>query len=73
MNIAEQIKAFHIEINAQNGRESVKDYDAFVSECEEKANDIDQDFDNESTTYEFVDGSVIVWNNSDVYVYGSKH
>lgn len=72
MNIAEQIKAFHIEINAENGSESVKDYDAFVAECEEKAGDIDQDWDTETTTYEFMDGSVIVLNNSDVHTYGAK-
>ena len=72
MNIAEQIKAFYVEINMENGRESISDYEAFVTECQEKSNDIDQDIDNESTTYEFVDDSVIVLSNSNAYVYGSK-
>lgn len=71
MTIAEQIKSFHI--NKENLLTRVKNYDEFVSECEEKAIDVEQDFDAESTTYEFVDGSVIVWTGSDVYCYGCRN
>lgn len=71
MTIAQQIKSFHIEID-RTGAESVKNDDDFVAECEQKAVDIEQD-DAESTTYEFVDGSVIVWSNAEVFVYGSRN
>lgn len=71
MTIAEQIKSFHV--NKENGFESVNNYDEFAAECEQKAIDTEQDFDAESTTYEFADGSVIVWSNSEVFVYGCRN
>lgn len=59
-NIAEQIKTFHT------------DYNEMLEEAEEAAMNIDQDWDNESTTFEFIDGSVLVVCNSEAFAYGSK-
>mgnify|MGYP003653296842 CR=1 FL=1 len=75
MTIANEIKAAHIDLDMENGNESVKDYDKLVQECESKASDIDQDFDvNETTAYTFIDGSVLVWNGffKALSAYGSK-
>lgn len=72
MNIAEQIKAFHSHINTADGSWSIKDYEDFVDDCEQKASAIEQDWDNGSTTYTFVDGSVIVWSEQFVETYGAK-
>jgi hypothetical protein len=66
MTIAAQIKSFHVE------NETVKNYDDFTAECEEKAIETEQDMDLESTTYTFADGSCIVWSGSNVSAYGSK-
>ncbi|UNY40584.1 hypothetical protein KLER11_gp52 [Pararheinheimera phage vB_PsoM_KLER1-1] len=69
MNTAQQIKAFYTTIT-ESGEQV--DVSALMDECQEKAKDVDQDWDAESTTYEFVDGSVIVVCNSEVSVYGCK-
>ena len=65
MTIANQIVAFHTEENTVNIAN-------LMVECEEKAINSDQDWDNESTEYEFADGSVIVVCNNEARHYGSK-
>ncbi len=60
MNIAEQIKAFYQD-----------DLDGLMAEAEEKG-EVTQDWDNESTEYDFVDGSVLIVCNNDVFVYSSR-
>lgn len=65
MNIAEQIKQFH------TGQEAIE-YQEFVSECESKAVDVEQDFDAESTLYEFADGSVLVWSGAEIHTFGCR-
>lgn len=72
MTIAAQVKSFHVELDQNNGSESVKNWDDFTAECEEKAIETDQDWDAESTTYTFADGSCIVSSSGHVSAYGSK-
>jgi len=71
MTIAANLKSHYVDLDVSTGLEVIKDYDSFVSECEDKSEDIEQDFDNESTSYSFVDGSVIVWSGSEIRAYGS--
>ena len=71
MTIASQIKASYTAANQNTGRETY-DHDGIFSECEEKAISTEQDYDAESTTYEFADGSVIVSCNGEYNAYGSK-
>ena len=66
MTIAAQVKSFHVE------NETVKNWDEFNAELEQKAVDTEQDWDAESTTYTFVDGSCIVVSCSEVRAYGSN-
>lgn len=73
MNIAEQIKRSNIVINKENGLEQIENYDELFEECENKAVNIEQDMDFETTTYEFIDNSVLVICNSSIYVYGCKN
>ena len=72
MNTASQIKSFYTSVNPKNGADLITDYEGLASECEEKANDIEQDVDLGATTYEFVDGSVLVWSDSEVRAYGGR-
>lgn len=69
MNIAQQIKSFYT-----TQSESVVKYDhcGIYDECEEKAVDTQQDYDAESTTYEFADGSVLVSCCGEYSAYGCK-
>lgn len=71
MNIAEQIKRYHAE------NDIVESYDDLVDECEEKAIDVEVDWDNGATTFEFADGSVLVlWGSRlDTYMqaYGCRN
>jgi len=66
MNIAQQVKSAATEAN-----ESI-DFKALVEQAELRAVDTEQDFDAESTTYTFADGSCLVWCGEFVSVYGSK-
>jgi len=66
MTIAAQIKSFHVE------NETVKDWDALTTELDDKAVETEQDWDLESTTYTFADGSCIVSSCGNVSAYGSK-
>jgi hypothetical protein len=65
MNRAQQIKAFHQDYLGRVRIESL------VSECEQEAVTTDQDWDAESTTYIFADGSCIVCCGPEVSAYGS--
>jgi hypothetical protein len=65
MTIAQQIKAFHQD---SIGRVQIE---ALVAECEDAAVTTDQDWDAESTTYIFSDGSCIVCCGPEVSAYGS--
>lgn len=67
MTIANQIKAFY---TTQTERGDKVDVSALTNECEEKAVTVDQDWDNESTTYVFADDSCIVCCGSEVSAYG---
>lgn len=66
MTIAAQIKSFNTE------NEIVENWAEFTAECEQKAVETDQDWDAESTTYTFADGSCIVVSNDQVRAYGCK-
>jgi hypothetical protein len=80
MTIADQIKQFHVESKVYEFENdtsySIKNWNDFVQECEEKSVNIDQDWDAESTTYEFADGSTLVWCGENVveniWTYGTK-
>lgn len=78
MTIAEQIKFFHREraIRRLPDRYPRKvDWAAdIVTLCEhaERIGTVTQDWDNESTEYDFADGSVLIVCGSDVFVYGSR-
>ena len=62
MTIAQQIKAFYVNINPENGIETF-DWQGLIDECDEKGV-AEQDWEYETTTYNFIDGSVlIIWNN----------
>lgn len=70
MTIANQIRSFYVTVSPETGRETF-DWDALVGECEEKGK-ATQDWDNETTEYDFADGSVLVICNSEVSAYGSR-
>jgi hypothetical protein len=74
MNIAQQIKAFYVAINPANGSETFdkSSWEIMIEDCEEIAQEVDQDWDNETTSYTFYDGSVLVICNRQVSVYGAK-
>lgn len=61
MTIAAQIKNFH-------GQNIIE----MLQEAEDKAVETTQDWDNESTEYDFVDGSVLTVCGQSVYVYASR-
>lgn len=62
MTIAQQMKAFYVTINPENGVETF-DWQGLIDECEQKGV-AEQDWDHETTTYLFADKSVlIIWNN----------
>ena len=58
MTIAQQIKSFH------------DGYLDAVAEAEQQAVDVEQDFDAETTTFIFADGSCLVWSGSNLSAYG---
>lgn len=62
MSIAENIKHYCDEFK--------KD---IVIECEDLTNDVEQDWDNETTTYTFSDNSCIVMCGSQILAYASKN
>lgn len=66
MNTAQLIKIRHTDSNNQ-----ITDYDAFVADCENLTDDVEQNFANETTTYTFADSSVLVWSAFAVLVFGS--
>jgi len=75
MNIAEQLRAFYIDIDFSTGVEKVNDWPSFIAECELKCNgDPEYDCDVETTTYYFVDGSVleIRYDDGQIVPYGCK-
>ena len=59
MTIAEQIKAAHADIND------------LMSEAEDLG-EVTQDWENESTEYDFIDGSVLIVCGEFVSTYGSR-
>ena len=71
MTIASQIKASYTAVNPDTGRETY-DHDGIFAECEEKAISTEQDWDAESTTYTFADGSVLLSYNGEYRAFGSK-
>lgn len=74
MTIAEQLKSFYTErvLNEYKGRvDYIVDYIGLASEAEQIGK-VTQDWDSESTEYDFVDGSVLVICGPDVTVYGSR-
>jgi hypothetical protein len=60
MTIANQIKSFHAD-----------DLNSLIAEAEEKGV-VTQDWENESTEYDFVDGSVLIICNNHVSDYASR-
>ena len=74
MNIAEQLKAFHTidEPNEYTGRvHQVIDTSALAAEAAQIGAET-QDWENETTWYDFADGScLVIWNN-DATAYGSR-
>lgn len=67
MTIAEQLKAFHTKNDCRI------DYSTLVDDAEQISVLITQDWENETTEYDFIDGSVIVINGPSVWVYGSRY
>ena len=68
MTIAEQILAFyrhHTPIDA------VIDLNNLIDECSERGT-VTQDWENESTAFDFQDGSVLIVCGSEINVYGSR-
>lgn len=63
MSIAETIKA---------GFNHSNDWDQLFNECKQQAQEIDQDWENGNTQYNFVDGSCIVISGSFVNSYNSQ-
>lgn len=63
MTIAENIKATY---------NRSEDWDILFDHCEDHADTIDQDWDNESTQYNFIDGSCILICGSFVSVYNAQ-
>lgn len=59
-NIAEQLKA------------TWTDTTELMSNAELDAKEVNQDWENESTEYDFIDGSVLIVNNNCVYAYASR-
>ena len=60
MTIASQLKSFHGD-----------NLDAMMAEAEELG-EVTQDYDNESTEYDFADGSVLIIGDGYVSAYGSR-
>lgn len=60
MSIAEQLKSFH----QGNLNELFSDA--------EQLGEVTQDWDSESTEFDFVDGSVLIVCNGEVFTYGSR-
>lgn len=73
MNIAEQIKAYYSEFSPSLGYYivPVTAFSELIEEAEEKAIDTEQDWDNESTMFVFVDKSCLVIQNQTVSTYGT--
>ncbi len=61
MSISETIKS---------GFNHSNDWDNLLEECQSQSREIDQDWENESTQYTFVDGSCIVICGGGVSSYG---
>lgn len=59
-NIAEQLKA------------TCTDTNELMNHAESDAKEVTQDWENESTEYDFIDGSVLIVNNDFVYAYASR-
>lgn len=68
MNIAEQIKG-HFSQYTESGW--VTDVSALMDDAAERAQRVEQDWDNEATSYHFVDGSALVVSGPFVSTYGS--
>lgn len=66
MTIAQQIKAFYVSINPGNGIERF-DWECLIKECEEKGQ-AEQDWEYGTTTYNFMDGSVLIICDNEVRV-----
>ena len=71
MNIAEQVKATFVKTNMSNGQETF-DMNEIVEHCEDLTNDVDQDWESESTQFNFADNSSLVVSFDNVSAYGSK-
>ena len=75
MTIAEQILAFyrhHARIDVSHGGYCMTiDLARLIEECNERGI-VTQDWENESTEFDFADGSVLIVNNSDINIYGSR-
>ena len=70
MSIANEIKSFYTETNKETGDEVV-DKNLMMIEAEEKG-EVTQDWDNESTEFDFADGSVLIVSAGNVSAYGSR-
>lgn len=70
MNTAQQIKSFYVTIDPNNGQE-IFDWDGMIEECELKG-EATQDWESESTEYDFPDGSVLIISGPEVRTYGSR-
>jgi len=68
MTIAEQILAFY----RHNARiDAAIDLNKLIEECSERGT-VTQDWQNESTEFDFVDGSVLIVCGSEINIYGSR-
>ena len=74
MTIAEQLKAFHTSTVMDEYTGTIRylvDYDALLIDTE-SVGVVTQDWDNEQTIFDFIDGSVLIISGSNVAVYGAK-
>ena len=74
MNIAEQLKAFHTAVSADEytGRvHYIVDVIALTQEASQAGVE-NQDWESETTRYDFADGSCLVICNNEATVYGSR-
>lgn len=70
MNIAEQLKSAHTVIDHHSNKMLV-DTSSLIDDAE-LVGEVNQDWYNETTEFEFADGSVLIVCNSEASTYGSR-
>jgi len=71
MTIATQLMG-HYKISTTELIPATYDYNGLADEAEERALEVTQDFDNESTEYDFADSSVLIVCGLEINAYGMR-